>query len=338
MTRTLVSETLHNRVALRAVENEWWVLWRRVPSATPFQAPAWLLSWWDAFSPGTLCVVTVRENGRLVGLAPFYVEEGIRGGHVLPIGISVSDYLDILVCPDLAAEGATAIAGSMAEQRWDCWELPDLAAGAIGWRVPRPPGYDEARDCSGICSILALPPSVAELAAVIPAGRRRKIRQARNRAARGGGFEIVGTDRFTSHALFSALVRLHALRWTSRGMPGVLADDRVVSFHRAAMPGLLATGMLRLYGLRFAGRLIAAYYGFHHAGRAYAYLTGFDPAFSSISPGTLLIAHAIEQAVRDGASEIDFLRGDETFKERWGVIRRRNGRRVFRRAADHAPA
>ena len=131
-------------------------------------------------------------------------------------------------------------------------------------------------------------------------------------------------------------VELHGARWRTRKEPGVLSDRRVLAFHRAAISCLAAEGVVRLYGLRVAERLAATYYGFLDRGRAYVYLTGFDPTFSFESPGTLLLGHAINEAWRMGAREFHFLRGAEKYKYTWGAVDRFNQRRVFERAA--APA
>ena len=48
------------------------------------------------------------------------------------------------------------------------------------------------------------------------------------------------------------------------------------------------------------------------------YLSGYDPDLEKLSIGNILVAHAIEQAVRDGATTFDFLRGAEEYKYRWG--------------------
>jgi CelD/BcsL family acetyltransferase involved in cellulose biosynthesis len=50
------------------------------------------------------------------------------------------------------------------------------------------------------------------------------------------------------------------------------------------------------------------------------YIGGFDPRWSALSPGTLLLGHAIEQATAEGAAAFDFLRGAEAYKYRWGAI------------------
>jgi len=64
--------------------------------------------------------------------------------------------------------------------------------------------------------------------------------------------------------------------------------------------------------------------------RASYYLSGLDPAFQRLSPGTVMIGHAIEEAVRAGASGFDFLRGKEAYKYKWGAKDRPTYRCVLR--------
>ncbi|HJU91653.1 MAG TPA: GNAT family N-acetyltransferase [Pyrinomonadaceae bacterium] len=132
--------------------------------------------------------------------------------------------------------------------------------------------------------------------------------------------ECAGDHNFAE--LFDAFVKLHEVRWRMNDMPGVLCDENMQSFHREAATGFLANGALRLYALRINRRIIAAFYGFHHAARTYYYLGGFDPEFKQYSPGNILIAHAITEAIREGAREFDFLRGQEDYKYRWRAIDR----------------
>jgi CelD/BcsL family acetyltransferase involved in cellulose biosynthesis len=79
--------------------------------------------------------------------------------------------------------------------------------------------------------------------------------------------------------------------------------------------------------------VIAAFYGFadtRPGGTTYAYHSAFDPLFEDLSPGTLIIAHAIEEALREGAVRFDFLRGREPYKYLWGTQDRATLRRELR--------
>src|SRR3954465_464864 len=108
MTASLTWVEIHDAEALAALESEWWELWKRVPAAGPFQSPAWLLPWWHAFAPGALHLIAAWRRRRLVALAPLYLENGARGRRLLPLGISLSDYQDLLIDP--SQEGEIGIA------------------------------------------------------------------------------------------------------------------------------------------------------------------------------------------------------------------------------------
>jgi CelD/BcsL family acetyltransferase involved in cellulose biosynthesis len=54
------------------------------------------------------------------------------------------------------------------------------------------------------------------------------------------------------------------------------------------------------------------------------YMAGFDDRYASISPGRMLDALCIRSAIEQGMKEVDFLRGDEPYKFRFGALRRYN--------------
>lgn len=325
------AEVIEDPARLAALEPDWWVLWRSC-GATPFSSPAWLLPWWDAFAPGRLVAVAVRSGPRLVALAPIYLETGPRGRRLLPLGIGVSDLTDVLVdpaepgAPDVLVGAVAGMAG------WDSWELEELPLDASALRVPVPPGCKNSVADQSACPVLALPGEADDPLRAVPARQRRKIRMARHRAERRGGRVIEvparGCDEF-----LAALADLHGARWAERGEAGVLADEPVRRFHADALPRLLAAGLARPTTLEIEGRVVGAYYGLRDRRAAYAYLGGFDPDFAFESPGTVLLAEAIEAAGRDGAREVNLLRGREPYKYAWGAQDRWNRRRSFRRQA-----
>ena len=94
---------------------------------------------------------------------------------------------------------------------------------------------------------------------------------------------------------------------------------------------MLDAGALRMHAMRIDGRIVAVFYGFAHHDTVYYYLSGQDPELEKLSIGTVMVAHAIEQAVRDGAKTFDFLRGAEEYKYAWGAKDRMSRRRqLFR--------
>ncbi len=317
MSDRLAVESIKKLSRLNELAPQWLDLWRRTPTATPFQSPAWLLAWYQSFRPGPLRCVVVHGAQRLVALAPFYLEVGARGRRLLPLGISISDYLDVLVDPECEqAAGAlllTHLLASGCEDTLCCEELSPNASALRLWSMN---GWCSAPQRQSACPVLGL--DTPSLKGQVPEAKLRKLRMARNRVGRRQGI-VAAASAQTAGDILRELFRLHAARWMSRGEPGVLADDAVRRFHETALPALIGCGVSRLYGLCIGSRMVGAYYGMQCRERAYAYLTGFDPAFAYESPGTVLIGHAIEQAARQGVREFHFLRGREPYKYEWGA-------------------
>ena len=316
---------------LAALQPQWWQLWRGA-AASPFLAPPWLLPWWQHFRPGELRTVAVLDEGRLIGLAALYCDRG----RLLPLGIALSDYLDVLVDP--AHPGALpALARGVCELTdWDECSLEELPPGAAALVMPAPAGWGDDASPQSACPVLVLPRSVDRLGDAVPAGKLRKLRMSRHRADRCGGFAIERVGIEGVGDFLRELTRLHRARWQAQGGSEALRGERIEQFLAAATPRLAAVGLARLFLVRLRGRCAGAYYGLSDGRRSYAWLGGFDPEFAHESPGTLLIAHAIESAVGEGCGEFHFLRGRERYKYEWGAVDRWSVRRVLSRVRAHA--
>ncbi len=331
MSGALQTSLIAEGVALEALEPEWWDLWNACPAATPFRSPAWLLPWWHVFAPGPLRTVAVRRDGRLVALAPLYLETASR--RLLPLGIGISDDLDMLAMPGCAQEAGAAILETLAATSdWDHVSLEELRpdATALLWRSPAQ--WLETCAPQSQCPVLAWPAGACGIEEVIPPRKLRKLRMARHRLGRRGGV-VESADATTAPDFLEALVRLHAARWESRGETGVLADPRVQAYHRAALPSLVAQGLLYATLVRIETRVAGVFYGMRRGATLYAYLGGFDPDFAFESPGTILMGDALDRMMRDGAGQLDLLRGQEPYKYEWGAVDRPNQCRILHRSA-----
>ncbi|HUJ15193.1 MAG TPA: GNAT family N-acetyltransferase [Thermoanaerobaculia bacterium] len=290
---------------------EWLELWRRSPEATPFQSPMWLLPWWRHFGSNDLHVIEGRENGTLAALAPLYILRDDSESLGLFIGTGISDYLDVVGRADFFQhiEGCAV------------WDFQQLRATSAILTAKPPDGWSDNVEDQDPCVVLPL----ADFAPSTHA--RKKLRYDRRSLERRGRVTIESADRENLNDLLHSLYDLHAARWQRRGMPGMLADDVIQAFHRDVSRAMLDAGALRMYAMRLDDRPIAVFYGFADSATVYYYLSGYDPELEKVSPGTLIVAHAIDCAVREGATTFDFLRGAEDYKYTWGAKDRMNKRR-----------
>ncbi len=143
-----------------------------------------------------------------------------------------------------------------ARVRWDSWSLEEMAPDALALHLPVGPLLDREHRQS------ARP--------VLPsAGKPRGVALGR---ARGGAGARAGTGSPATTRCGSsrpmpgrpALCSRPSCRSTrgagqASGEPGVLSDPAVLAFHRAAVPRLQASNLLRLSALSIDGAIVGAY-------------------------------------------------------------------------------
>ena len=303
---------------LEGLRTEWHDLWARCQNVTPFQSPEWLIPWWQHLGKGTLWVLSLWVDDQLRGLAPFLIQDSTSSSEreVLLLGTGPTDYLDILLEPGFETFGAGEFLNYIETHAgvWDVIDFQQLRPGSLllEWEIQ--PDWRSEVMVQEVCPVLSLPQSTGSLRFSVCGRMAEKLAYHRRSAAQRGSLRAELANEETYDELFEAWLQLDQGRWQARGFPDVLPRSAVQSFHRDATRQLFNAGLLRLYGMRLGSRIIAALYALSSCGRTFHYLAGFDPAYSELSPGTLVIGYAIEEAIRQGDREFDFLRGRETYK------------------------
>ncbi len=329
-----------DRDAIAGLRDEWNGLLDRCPAATIYQTWEWNEAWWRVFGANKrLRLLQVREGGRLMGFAPLYVSRhlGTPLRRLAFIGTGATDYLDVLAEEDRAPEVCAAILRYLdTMQGLDAADLqqlrpeselrraaechPSLIAGARrGELIPQEP-----------CPYLELPAEWDEYSARLGKKNRSNISYAERLIARtfsSAEASLARSDNLETS--LDALFDLHQLRWKARFLPGVLRTEKVREFHRIVAERFLERGWLRLHVTRIDCKIVAALYCFRFRERYYYYLGGFAPDLAKYSLGTVQTAGAIRQAIREGCSEFDFLRGNEPYKYRWQPEERVNCRLIL---------
>jgi CelD/BcsL family acetyltransferase involved in cellulose biosynthesis len=318
---------------LEAVRPQWSALWARCDRATPFQMPEWLITWYELFGGkiGRLHVLIIYSDDRCVGLAPFMVQPDEFGENqmLVLLGDGFTGYQDILAEPACEHRVCAAIAEYLDEHAdaWNCCDFQQLRSGSSLLTLETGPQFASEIMVQEVCPVLALPEASEELRRG-PSGRMiQKLAHYRRSGARDHKLIIERADNESFEELFDAFVRLQRSRLSGRLRQAETAFETVENFYRRSAMHLLKLGVLRLYGLRLDGRIVASLYALAGGGRTFHYVSASDPAWSSLSPGSLLIGHAIEQAVHEHCTEFDFLGGREAYKYLWGARGQLNCRR-----------
>lgn len=300
----------------------WQDLLGRAPRASPFQSPGWLLEWWRAFGVGRLHVIVDEADGALHGMAPFFIRPAgaAQAPSLVLVGTGNSDSLDAILDGECRPGPLIGTAlEDAARNGWECdWRRlpPGSPLLTIRW------DGDATLLAGEPCPELHLPASDAEFERSLRGRFRRNLRSCGRRADQLGRVEFDFARGGLVQPCLDDLFRLHAERWESKAMRGVLADAAVQRFHRAVAARLDRDGLLRLVRMRIDGEAAAVYYGFQLGTRACFYLGGFNPRFGALSPGSQIIRQLVRTAIDDGVTTFDFLAGQEPYKYAWGAVDR----------------
>ncbi|WKZ32086.1 MAG: GNAT family N-acetyltransferase [Thermodesulfobacteriota bacterium] len=320
-------EEVSDKERLEDLAPEWDSLFDKCPAATPFQSPGWLLPWMRHLGNGRPFVLALRQSGVLSALLPLM----LRGEEAAFIGTGVSDYLDMLAVPEIGDEAASVFFECLLRRK-DSWRrcaLYELRSGSKLLAAAPPFGLNVSRSAGEPCLTVSLPDRADKLGRRGPRSGKNGSKRTRRMLEESGELLVETAGWGNLSAFMDAFFRLHDMRWRALGGTGVLSGPELRSFHEEAASGLLGKGILRLYRMRYRGIDLAALYAFIHRERMYAYLGGFDPAFLEFSPGAHILRRAVEDAVKEGVRELDFLRGGEKYKYAWGPDEKRNSTLVI---------
>jgi CelD/BcsL family acetyltransferase involved in cellulose biosynthesis len=320
--------------------------WDALADGCVFRSWSWLSTWWRHYGErGGRRELRVYlafnaasdEPASLTGVLPCYVEASWSQGRVLRLlgdGEVCSDHLGLLAAPSSADAAVAAIATHLVAS--DDWDLLDLSAvDADDTATTNLFDGLALNDCTTSrlladrCWVIELPTTWEEFLALQSKSHRKQLRQLDARVLQSERAQwklVTSSDDFAT--AWSALVDLHQRRRKSLGEPGCFASRTWAAFHWEVAQQLLAEGRLRLSLLELDGKTIAAEYHLAGTRATYAYQGGLDPDRRSDEPGQLSTICSIKQAIAEGHSQFDLLRGDEPYKAHWRAAPRQAVRLV----------
>lgn len=306
--------------------------WDELASANqlPLMAPACVMAWWRNLAPARAQprVIVVRDGGRLVGLAPFYLQPGWRGGGLglrLP-GIELGGRLAPLVAaghePAVAGEIASALASCAARSGAVTLEGTPLssdwaAALGDGWPGRRRPA-SRRYQVSGCPTVSLREDSFEAWLSAKSSNFRREMRRLRRQFIAAGGT----TRSSTVESLPSDIdlfVRLHVARWEGRGSSSFVGlGERLAGVLGDMGHALLEQeGRFRMRMLEVDGEPISAQLFLAAGGRVLYINGGWDERFAKLKPSMLGILDAIEEGFERGESRVDLGLGEQSYKLRF---------------------
>ncbi len=314
--------------AFTMLPDEWEELLEKSPSDDIFLTWQWQSTWWKHFEQDKeLRLLALREErGDLCGLAPFFIESSVDGKRVMKFvgGTDITDYLDIIAKSGYEQEVSKDILTfwESIEGEWDFIDLHCLKETSTTLTVLKQlvmeSKYLVEVSEEDVCPKIYLPSSWEKYLEFLNKKDRhelrRKIRRIERLCESVTDYSIKEPDSLAGGMeLFMSLHRKSDAR-----KEGFMNGDMSL-FFKAVAGILFPENRLKLSFLQTDGTHVASSFCLNYRNKIYLYNSGYDPEHSYLSPGVVLTAYLIREAIDAGRSEFDFLRGREPYKYRFGA-------------------
>lgn len=316
-----------HKTVFEELQREWNELLHRSASDRLFSTWEWQSTWWETYQPGQLWVIACRDDdGRLVGLAPWFIEQNPAHGRVVrSIGcVEVTDYLDIIIDTGYIEPVLNDLAHYVSDCRGmfdviDLCNLPEDSPVYLHFPdILTQHGFAVTVKQQEVCPVIKLPGDWDVYLDSLDKKNRHELRRKLRRADAGEvSWYIVGP----SHQLDEEVERFLTLMAAShQEKADFLQNPQNLEFFRRIAPVAYQNGWLQLNFLTINGQAAATYLNFVYNRHVLVYNSGLLPGeYGHLSPGIVLLAYNIRHAIENNAAVFDFLRGNEVYKYRMGA-------------------
>jgi CelD/BcsL family acetyltransferase involved in cellulose biosynthesis len=283
-----------------------------------FMLPSWMQVWWQVFSPQSrLHLLTIREDERVLGVAPLQVVDGTAS---MVGGIDVMDYADFVVMPGGEEAFFKVLLDHLEEQgikRLDLGPLrPESSVITHLADTARGRGYAVTSELEDVSFEMSLPPTWEGYLMGLSKKQRHEVRRKLNRiheAGRVGYRTLSGAGAV--HETMDVFLKMFT---ESRNDKEAYLTPRREEFFRSVVVAMAGLGLARIGVLDFGGKPVAMVLFFVHNDTIHLYNSGYDPDYSSLSAGLVSKVFCIRDSLERGIRTFDFLKGNEEYKHRLG--------------------
>ncbi len=325
---------INDEGAFAKLEREWNDLIEKAGIGSPFLTFDWMHTWWQQYKSRLdqpeLFIITARnqDSKELIAILPLFShlqKRNVRVMRLIGTVFESSDYLDVISDPGKKAAVLKKIFADQAVQN-------DLGATDV---LMLENVNDEAAVLierehianllnttvyhyrTKVCPYLVLPKSYEAFTQTLSRNFRSVLGRSRRKFEKSAlQITVVQNVEELDEAIYK-LFELHRKRFDAKNMASKFDFEKRGAFHRAIAEVFLKRGWLQLYLIEEEEKVVGALYCYRFKDTLFYVQGGFDPAYSRMSLGNVIMARAIEDAINRGLRIFDFMRGSEPYKKRW---------------------
>lgn len=324
------SSVITNSERFKNLQKDWDTLLEKSETSNIFLTFDWLFCRWHFLeNDNSLFIVTITDNGDIVGIAPFMLAKKGRFVELGFIGKGVSDYEDIIVSGDQKKreEIIVLILETIRHSKaWNVFQLKGIPQDSPNLIVFKrlqsnykekmmilmdshhdgAPYIEINQDWESYCNTLRKK--------FVADSRRQKKRLEKD-------FPEVKLEHVfepdEAEYLLSGLLELHKHIRNVKNTQSIFdSEENRLFFHRITKD-MLKINKLIFSALKIDKEVAALHMGFIDKNVFYYYIPAYNQKFSQYSIGRLLLLELVKYAFEQGFSRFDFMLGEEDYKQEW---------------------
>ncbi len=293
---------------------DWNEFWQRA-HGTVFQTHSWISAWQEADPDARkwrLHIALTRRGGRIAAILPLAIRR-YHGVRALEFAAQrFNDYCDGIGPPDLLQGLWSHV---VQQGGFDVIRLRNVAPEAV------------TRPALASASLSFMTEDEDEISlrlrSVWPNGdawlrtlnKKKKSNNARGRRMLAELGDVT-VERFHQAMPAETILKLADLKkqWLRETKAESALLDGGPELLIAFAESLAKVDRLYAFVIRCGGEIVAGAINATHGKCVWAYFSAYDPRFQRVSPGILLMTEYTQCALDEGFKEVDYLRGNETYK------------------------
>jgi len=290
----------------------------------------WLSTCWEVFGDHQkLNLITVTDEGKIAGIAPLMVatvvaRAGIRLRKLTFIGDGLTDYHDLLVANERREEVLRVLVEFIIDGKkdWDAIHFRNVRGDS-----PNLPALKKILGSTPFALVervnirspyISIDRSWADYYGALGKNIRSDVQRRLNYLGKMGKAEFIRLHEVDDvSSTLDTLRSIHVKCRAAKGGTSWYTEERRFRFASLILKRFSDRKWLDIVFLKLNDRVIAYYLGFVYDNVVHFWNTGFDPEFSQIGPGKLLLHYLIKDSFVKGYREFDFMVGEEPYKLQW---------------------
>ena len=299
--------------------NLWDELWSRSAVPSVFARFEWVDAWWRNFgSDKTLRIYAVSRNGALQGVLPTAWPKTHSRQPVTLVGAEHADYATILTDvaePDAFRILIEALVSDM--PRGVFVDIPDVRSDTGYFRILETLTVGVTSRWTSALEMLC-PHAALDDGRAKQLADRSSLRRKARKLDKLGDVEVGHySDAADINPWLEDFFAQHVRRWDGTKFPSLFLSTANRNFFRDLVKNFSGSGLLIFTRITVDKTPVALHCGFVSEGDFIWYKPTFNPEFSKVSPGEVMMRELFLMASDLGATGFDFTRGDEAFKTRF---------------------